>query len=44
MRLKSVTSIAKITKSMKMVASAKFARAQRSLLATRPIGPSSLGP
>jgi len=42
MRLKSVTSIAKITKSMKMVASAKFARAQRSLLATRPIGPSSL--
>merc|ERR1711957_121689 len=42
MKLKSVQSIAKITKSMKMVASAKYARAERSLKATRPLGPSSL--
>ena len=43
MRLKSVTSILQITKSMKMVASAKYARAERALKATRAIGPSSLG-
>lgn len=37
-RLKSVKNIQKITQSMKMVSAAKFARAERELKATRPIG------
>lgn len=41
MRKKSVQSIEKITKSMKMVSAAKFARAERALKASRSIGPSS---
>jgi F-type H+-transporting ATPase subunit gamma len=41
MRKKSVQSIEKITKSMKMVSAAKFARAERALKASRAIGPSS---
>lgn len=41
MRKKSVQSIEKITKSMKMVSAAKFARAERALTASRAIGPSS---
>lgn len=38
MRLKSVTNIQKITKSMKMVSAAKFARAERELKQARPYG------
>lgn len=38
LRLKSVKNIQKITQSMKMVSAAKFARAERELKATRPIG------
>lgn len=43
MRLKSVQSIQKITKSMKMVSAAKFARAERTLKASRALGPASNG-
>lgn len=38
MRLKSVKNIQKITQSMKMVSAAKYARAERELKQTRPIG------
>jgi len=38
LRLKSVTNIQKITKSMKMVSAAKYARAERELRAARPYG------
>lgn len=38
MRLKSVSSIQKITKSMKMVSAAKFARAEQALKQGRPLG------
>lgn len=38
MRLKAVTSIQKITKSMKMVSAAKFAKAERDLRPVRPYG------
>jgi len=38
LRLKSVTNIQKITKSMKMVSAAKFSRAERELKAMRPYG------
>ncbi|KAI1286945.1 ATP synthase subunit gamma, mitochondrial [Halotydeus destructor] len=38
MRLKSVTNIQKITKSMKMVSAAKYTRAERDLKAARPFG------
>lgn len=38
MQLKSITSIQKITSSMKMVASAKFARAERELKLAVPYG------
>ena len=41
MRKKSVQSIEKITKSMKMVSAAKFARAERALKEAIAIGPSS---
>lgn len=41
-RLKSVTSIQKITKSMKMVSAAKFARAEKTLKDARANGPASL--
>jgi len=41
MRLRSVTNIQKITKSMKMVSAAKFARAERELRAARPYGQSA---
>ena len=41
LRLKSVQNIEKITKSMKMVAAAKFARAERELRAARPYGQSA---
>ena len=37
-RLKSVTNIQKITKSMKMVSAAKYARAERDLKVARPYG------
>ncbi|KAK6633302.1 hypothetical protein RUM43_000866 [Polyplax serrata] len=37
-RLKSVKNIQKITQSMKMVSAAKYARAERELKATRPLG------
>jgi F-type H+-transporting ATPase subunit gamma len=40
-RLKSVTNIQKITKSMKMVSAAKFGRAERSLKNAEAIGPAS---
>ena len=40
MRLKSVSNIAKITKSMKMIASTKVARAQRTMEAARTFGSS----
>lgn len=40
MRLKSVSNIAKITKSMKMIASTKVARAQRTMEAARAFGSS----
>ncbi len=42
-RLKSVTSIQKITKSMKMVSAAKFSRAEKSLKEARANGPATLG-
>uniref|UniRef100_A0A914UV13 F-ATPase gamma subunit n=1 Tax=Plectus sambesii TaxID=2011161 RepID=A0A914UV13_9BILA len=38
LRLKSVTNIQKITKSMKMVSAAKYAKAERELKAARPYG------
>eukprot|EP00049_Salpingoeca_infusionum_P004659 m.82177 g.82177 ORF g.82177 m.82177 type:complete len:290 (-) comp12676_c0_seq1:270-1139(-) len=38
MRLKSVTNIQKITKSMKMVSSAKFKRAETQMKSVRPVG------
>lgn len=41
MRLKSVTNIQKITKSMKMVSAAKFGRAEKALKLARAIGPAS---
>ena len=41
MRLKSVTSIQKITKSMKMVSAAKYARAERALKEVRTNGKAS---
>jgi len=41
-RLKSVTSIQKITKSMKMVSAAKYARAEKALKEARVNGPASL--
>ncbi|KAL0281287.1 UNVERIFIED_CONTAM: hypothetical protein PYX00_002320 [Menopon gallinae] len=40
-RLKSVKNIQKITQSMKMVSAAKYARAERELKATRPMGDGS---
>lgn len=40
-RLKSIKSIAKITKSMKMVSAAKFARAEKALRDVKPIGEAS---
>ena len=43
MRLKSVTNIQKITKSMKMVSAAKFARAERELKQARPYGEGASG-
>ena len=43
MRLKSVKNIAKITKSMKMIASTKLARAQRSMDGARHFGETSSG-
>ena len=42
-RLKSVKSIQKITKSMKMVSAAKFAKAEKELRAARPYGASAKG-
>lgn len=42
-RLKSVKNIQKITKSMKMVAAAKYARAERELKAARPYGEGAQG-
>ena len=42
-RLKSVKSIQKITKSMKMVSAAKFAKAERELRAARSYGVSAKG-
>lgn len=42
-RLKSVKNIQKITKSMKMVAAAKYARAERELRPARTFGQGSLG-
>jgi len=41
MRLKSVTNIQKITKSMKMVSAAKFGRAEKALKLAKAIGPAS---
>ena len=43
MRLKSVSNIAKITKSMKMIASTKVARAQRTMESARAYGSSFSG-
>ena len=43
LRLKSVKNIQKITKSMKMVAAAKYARAERELKPARTFGEGSLG-
>ncbi len=43
MRLKSISNIAKITKSMKMIASTKVARAQRTMLSAREYGSSFSG-
>lgn len=43
MRLKSVTNIQKITKSMKMVSAAKFGRAEKALKMAKAIGPASQG-
>ncbi|XP_042367672.1 ATP synthase subunit gamma, mitochondrial, partial [Plectropomus leopardus] len=42
-RLKSIKNIQKITKSMKMVAAAKYARAEKSLKPARVYGTSALG-
>jgi len=42
MRLRSVSSIQKITKSMKMVSAAKFARAEQSLRRGKALGPASI--
>ena len=42
-RLKSVTSIQKITKSMKMVSAAKYARAEKALKEARSNGPATQG-
>ncbi len=42
-RLKSVKSIQKITKSMKMVSAAKFSRAEKALQETKPLGAASIG-
>merc|ERR1712141_517566 len=42
LRLKSVTNVQKITKSMKMVSAAKYARAERELRAARPYGNGAL--
>lgn len=42
-RLKSIKNIQKITKSMKMVAAAKYARAERELKPARVYGVGSLG-
>jgi len=43
MRLKAVTSIQKITKSMKMVSAAKYAKAERELRVARPYGAGAQG-
>ena len=43
LRLKSVKNIQKITKSMKMVSAAKYARAERELKPARPYGAGALG-
>lgn len=43
LRLKSIKNIQKITKSMKMVAAAKYARAERSLRPARVYGIGSMG-
>ena len=43
MRLKAVTNIQKITKSMKMVSAAKFARAEKDLKKARPYGAGAQG-
>lgn len=42
-RLKSITNIQKITKSMKMVAAAKYARAEKQLKPARIYGNSAMG-
>lgn len=42
-RLKSIKNIQKITKSMKMVAAAKYARAERQLKPARVYGTGALG-
>lgn len=42
-RLKSIKNIQKITKSMKMVAAAKYARAERQLKPARVYGTSAVG-
>ena len=43
MRLKSVTNIQKITKSMKMVSAAKYSKAERDLKSARPYGAGAQG-
>ncbi len=43
MRLKSVSNIAKITKSMKMIASTKMAKAQKAMEVARVYGSASSG-
>ena len=43
MRLRSVTNIQKITKSMKMVSAAKYARAEKELKNARPYGHGARG-
>ena len=43
MRLKAVTNIQKITKSMKMVSAAKYAKAERELRLARPYGVGTKG-
>ena len=43
MRLKSVTNIQKITKSMKMVSAAKYAKAERDLRPARSYGAGAQG-
>lgn len=43
LRLKSIKNIQKITKSMKMVAAAKYARAERSLKPARVYGTGAMG-